>query len=464
MKFRTRLIIFYLATAIIATIIIGIAVLSSLELYKNKTVQNQLTEQSKLIFAYIDQIFLFEKEGTTHLSTQNAKLIASNLSTGIGQIQIYDQNLKLQCNPVEIEKESSFNEADYKRLLLKPAIMGEEVFKTKNKVVYYSAPIIYNSKKIGVLVIVYKLDLLNEFLGNVLKILSLGALVFCILIIIVSVYISKKMANPINQLVKITERYARRDFALLELNRNDELGQLSKSINSMGMQLQDYIGRQKQFISNVSHEIRTPLTAIKGYSEFLYDEVAGNPDTESAVMHLQSEASRLEKLVNDLLNLSRLDSFQESFVFSKTNFSNLVLDTMEKLSSRAEKCKLRLISSISPDIFINADPERIVQVVINIIDNSIKYSHPNGVVELKLYTENAMTHLEVIDTGIGIPLEDLKHIFQRFHRASNTKGISGTGLGLSISKIIVDKHNGKFHIKSSVDKGTKVRLSLPLFN
>ncbi len=462
MKFRTRLIKFYLVSAIISIMIIGIAILGSLEMYKTKTVKSQLTEQSNLIFSYIKQVFLFEKEGTTELSDQTAKLIAGNLSSGIGQVQIYDKKFRLQCNPVEIEKESSFNDDQYLKYILKPALSGKTVYKTKNKVVYYSVPIVYKTETIGVLVIIYKLDLLNVFLDNVLYILVVGAFAFFGLIIVISIYLSKKIVEPINQLVETTQRYAQRDFTLVELNRDDELGQLSKSINSMGSQLQEYISRQKQLISNVSHEIRTPLTAIKGYSEFLYDEIAGNPDTESALMHLNSETSRLEKLVNDLLNLSKLDSFQESFVFSKTNYSNLLKDTLEKQKVKADKNNIVILSSIKPDIFINADPEKIVQVVVNILDNAIKYSRSGGTIELLLNTQEEYAVLEVIDQGIGIPEEDLKNIFKRFHRASNTKGISGTGLGLSISKIIIDKHKGDIQIQSAVNSGTKVKLQIPV--
>jgi signal transduction histidine kinase len=461
MKFRTRLIIFYLATAIVSMLIIGAAIWGSLELYKTKTVENQLSEQSKLIFAYIKQVFLFEEKRTNELNRQNGKLIASNLSTGIGQVQIYNKELELQCNPVELEKESSLEEDEYRRLILEPAIKGDKVFYTKNKVVYYSVPVVQDAKTIGVLVIVYKLDLLNEFLNKVLYILVAGAVVFCCLIVIISIYISKKMVKPINSLVETTERYAKRDFVVFDMDRNDELGQLSRSINSMGSQLQEYIGRQKQFISNVSHEIRTPLTAIKGYSEFLYDEIAGNPDIDSALVHLKSESARLEKLVNDHLNLSRLDSFQESFVFSKTNFSNLVLDTAAKLKNKAAERNITINTNLGSEVFINADPERIVQVVINILDNAIKYSHNYGTVEMELYREKSNAVLTVKDYGIGIPREDLKNVFERFHRASNTKGIAGTGLGLAISNIIVDRHNGKLNIESTVNAGTKVILTIP---
>ena len=309
---------------------------SRLELYKTKTVKSQLIEQSNLIFSYIKQVFLFEEEGTTELSDQTAKMIANNLSTGLGQVQIYDKKLRLQCNPVEIEKESSFNDDQYLKYILKPALSGKTVYKTKNKVVYYSVPIVYKTEIIGVLVIVYKLDLLNEFLDKVLYILIVGAFASSA-IIVISIYLSRSIVEPINQFLLRQERYAQRDFTLVELNRDDELGQLSKSINSMGSQLQEYISRQKQLISNVSHEIRTPLTAIKGYSEFLYDEISGDPDTESALMHLKSETIRLEKLVNDLLNLSKLDSFQEAFVFSKTTLNSIFQRNQWKSKVKADK-------------------------------------------------------------------------------------------------------------------------------
>jgi signal transduction histidine kinase len=231
----------------------------------------------------------------------------------------------------------------------------------------------------------------------------------------------------------------------------------------MGSQLQEYIARQKQFVSNVSHEIRTPLTAIKGYSEFLYDDIAGNPDTEAALMHLTSETARLEKLVNDLLNLSRLDSFQDSFVFSKTNYSNLINHTIDKLKLKAVENDIAIAANIKPEVYIYSDPEKVVQVVINLLDNAIKYSRTGGKVEMELYTEKSNAVLVIIDYGIGIPKEDLKNIFERFHRASNTKSIGGTGLGLSISKIIVDKHRGSINIESEVNKGTVIKLTLPLF-
>jgi signal transduction histidine kinase len=229
----------------------------------------------------------------------------------------------------------------------------------------------------------------------------------------------------------------------------------------MGSQLYEYIGRQKQFISNISHEIRTPLTAIKGYSEFLYDEVSGDTDTEAALHHLKNEAERLEKLVSQLLDLSRHDSFQDSFVFVKTNFSNLLNDTIKRMENKAAGNKLRIESKISPDLFINADPEKIVQVVVNILDNAIKYSYQGSTIEAEMFPENNNAVFIVKNVGIGIPKEDMKNIFERFYRASNTNGITGTGLGLAISNIIIEKHKGEISIESIQNKGTLVKIIIP---
>ncbi|HOV28212.1 MAG TPA: HAMP domain-containing sensor histidine kinase [Pseudobacteroides sp.] len=461
MKFRTRLIVFYLAATIVSMVIIGAATWGSLELYKKKTVESQLIDQSKLIFAYIKQVFLFQEASQTEINPDSAKIIAGNLSSGIGQVELYGKSLQLLCNPVEIEEESSFKPDQYKKIVLEPALKGDNVFVTKNNIVYYSVPIMNKGKTAGVLVIIYKLNLLNEYLKNVLIILFAGAIVFCLLIVIISFYISKKIVKPIDQLVETTERYAKRDFTVLELNRNDELGRLSKSINSMGSQLYEYIGRQKQFISNISHEIRTPLTAIKGYSEFLYDEVSGDADTEAALNHLKNEAERLEKLVSQLLDLSRHDSFQDSFVFVKTNFSNLLNDTISRMENKAAANNTRIESKISPDVFINADPEKIVQAVVNILDNAIKYSYQGSTIEAEMFTENSNAVFIVKDSGIGIPKEDMKNIFERFYRASNTNGITGTGLGLAISNIIIEKHKGKISMESIQNKGTTVKIIIP---
>jgi signal transduction histidine kinase len=230
----------------------------------------------------------------------------------------------------------------------------------------------------------------------------------------------------------------------------------------MGLQLKDYISRQKQFISNVSHEIRTPLTAIKGYSEYLADEVGGDPEMDKVVFHLNNETSRLTNMVNDLLQLSRLDSLQENFTFSEVNLSQVLAETIEKMRNRANSHAIEFCTQIVEDIFVTGDRDKLIQVIVNILDNSIKYSPQEGKVMITLEDNDYEAQLIISDQGSGIPAEDIENVFDRFYRASNVNGINGTGLGLPISKEIIEKHKGSIKIENSDEGGTRVSILLPI--
>lgn len=464
MKFGTRLVLYYSLTSMVVMLIVGIIVLKGIETYWINTVDQQLVEQNDTVQDYIKQVFLFEKQQSNVLSEENSKMVTSNLSSGIGQLQIYDADLRLLSGLVDVFEHPDFNMNEFQTNVLLPAQTGSVVNYVQNNIYYFASPIEMDSNQIGILVINYKFDLLDLILNKAIFILCIGAAVFCFIIIILSVFISRRIVAPINKLVTTTENYAKRDFTIVNIHRKDELGQLSSSINDMGMQLKDHINRQKQFISNVSHEIRTPLAAIKGYSEYLADEVIGNPDLDKAIYHLNNETARLTSLVNDFLQMSRLDSFQEKFTFSKINFSSVLCDTAEHMSDRASNHGIEFDSRIKSDLFINGDKDKLVQVIVNLLDNCIKYSSIDSRVEIKLSTENKYAVLTIADQGIGIPKDDLEKVFDRFYRASNTDGMHGTGLGLAISREIVEKHNGEITMDNTDKGGTEVKVTLPLAN
>lgn len=462
MKFGTKLVLYYSLTSMVVLLVVGIFVLKSIESYWINTVEQQLVEQNKTVQDYIKQVFLFKKQQSNELNEENSKMVTANLSSGIGQLQIYNSDLKLLSGLVDVFEHKDFSMEEFQTNVLQPAQKGNEVNYVQNSIYYLASPIKMDDNIIGVLVINYKLDLLNLIQNKVTVILCIGAATFCLIIIILSIIISRKIVVPIKKLVTTTESYAKRDFTIVNISRNDELGQLSESITDMGMQLKDHIDRQKQFISNVSHEIRTPLAAIKGYSEYLADEVIGNPDLDKAIYHLNNETARLTSLVNDLLQMSRLDSLQEKFTLTKLNFSSLLLDTVENMRDRASNHGIEFNSKIQSNIFINGDKDKLVQVLVNILDNCIKYSPIDSSVEIFLSTQNSYAVLKITDQGIGIPKDALEKVFSRFYRASNVKGIAGTGLGLAISREIIEKHNGTIKMYNSDTGGTEVEIILPI--
>ncbi len=462
MKFSTRLVLYYSLTSVVVLLIVGLFVLKSIESYWIDKVDQQLVEQNDTVQDYIKQVFLFEKNSTNELNEQNAKFVGANLSSGIGQLLIYNNDLQLLSGLVDVFEHPDFDMSEFQNKVLLPAQQGETVTYIQNNIYYFSAPVEMNGKTIGIVVINYKLDLLNLILNKVVLFLCIGACIFCLIIIILSIFISRKLVIPIKKLVATTEKYAKRDFEIVSIDRHDELGQLSKSINDMGMQLKDHIDRQKQFVSNVSHELRTPLAAIKGYSEYLADELIGDPSLDKVVFHLNNETSRLTNMVNDLLQMSRMDSFKEQFNLEKVNLSFLINEGVEKMRERASSHGVQLITNIYPNVFIVADRDKIIQVIVNLLDNAIKYSDENTSVKTSLTANNTHAIVTVADEGIGIPEDDLTKVFDRFYRASNVKGITGTGLGLAISHEIIEKHNGQISMDNADKGGTEVTLILPL--
>lgn len=460
MNFSTRLTLYYLTAALLSLALVGVAILQGIEHYGMAAVEKQLIEQSDSAGVYVTQTLLLEKLGPEGL-TQVAEPVANNLSAGNREVRIYDQRLNLLIASVDGVPQSNVAKEQYRAKNLPPALQGNHAYLVRNNLVYFASPIELRGEVIGVLEFVYPLDFLNQVLTSSRNILYAGAAGFGILITLLSIYIARKMVSPIRELVAASNRFAQRNFTPIQLERSDELGQLSRSFSDMGQELQHYIQRQRQFVANVSHELRTPLTAIKGYSEYLIDEVKGRPDLEKAVYHLNNESARLHRLVNELLLLSRIDAGREDFQFSLVDLSKLVQETLDKLQTRADKYGVKLQARIQPAITVNGDSEKLVQAIINLVDNGIKFSPSGGKVEVELTMNNGLAHLTVADQGVGVPAEELDKVFERFYRAANARAVGGTGLGLAITKEIITAHGGTIQLQNRSGGGTKAIVFLP---
>lgn len=223
---------------------------------------------------------------------------------------------------------------------------------------------------------------------------------------------------------------------------------------------------QTDFVANVSHELKTPLTSIKGYTETLLN--GGIADEEMALDFLSiinSETDRMNRLVKDILQLSRLDTGQQKWDFTETDLAALVRIALKKIEVQAKK-KSQLINAIfNPElsVFIEIDRDKIEQVVLNILSNSVKYTREKGRIDVDILCTERDVKVIVLDNGMGIPEKELSRVFERFfmvNRARTGQAV-GTGLGLAISKQIVEGHNGNISIESIFGKGTKVTISLP---
>jgi len=283
-------------------------------------------------------------------------------------------------------------------------------------------------------------------------------------------WVSKKIVNPLIALkdasTKIKEGYL--DFEV-KANTNDEIGELCKEFEGMRCRLKESVKMQlqyendrKELISNISHDLKTPVTAIKGYVEGIRDGVADTPEKmERYTDIIYKKASDIDKLIDELFLFSKLDLNKLPFVFERVEIKSYLSDSMEELKFDLEKSnvEIHLIDEIGDGISILADREKLRRVIINIVENSVKYMDKgNGQIQIILKDLGSFVQFEIKDNGPGISKDALPFIFDRFYRAdpSRNSRTGGSGLGLAIAKRIIIGHEGKIWSESTVGIGTSI--------
>ena len=222
---------------------------------------------------------------------------------------------------------------------------------------------------------------------------------------------------------------------------------------------------RSEFVANVSHELRTPITAVKGFSETLLDGAMNDPDlTKQFLQIIHDESERLKRLVDDLLELSKIESGHAVFKHVQTDLVQLIERTVAKYRHQAETAGLTLSTELPErPVEFEGDVDRVAQVLINLVGNAIAYTPAGGEVAVSVEETEKHAVMVVRDTGIGIPKEDLPRLFERFYRVDKAlaRRSGGTGLGLAIVKHIVEGHGGKVNVESKVGDGSTFRVYLP---
>lgn len=300
-----------------------------------------------------------------------------------------------------------------------------------------------------------------------IKVTILIILIFSLIILFITVsgsYFVSSIVKPVEKINEITKVIAKGDFTVrLENDSDDEIGELSESINEMANQLNQIDKMKNEFISTVSHEIRTPLTAIKGWGETL-KSINNDPElTNKGLDIIISETLRLSDMVEELLDFSRMQNGNMKINYNVFDLVAVIDSVYLGYKQKAESESKQLIKDISDNahLFIEGDQDKIRQVLINIIDNAIKYTEKDDVIKIGLERNEKYVTIYFIDSGKGISEEDLPHIKEKFYKADTT--IRGTGIGLAVADEIVKNHDGKLDIESKIDEGTTVKITLPIY-
>ncbi len=278
-------------------------------------------------------------------------------------------------------------------------------------------------------------------------------------------YLITRMAfRPILGMVETARQITARDLhhRLTLPAAKDEVRLLGETLNNMIERIEASFRSQKQFVADASHEIRTPLTVICSELEFAERRVTGAAVKESIQISL-SEIDRLAKLTDSLLLLARLDASQLKLSLQPVRIDELLVECVQLAKSLADKKNIQLRVNLEEPLVLQADRERMKSIILNLLDNAVKYSGSGTTVSVSLARKDSAARLSVADQGRGIPADALADIFKRFYRvdASRTQ-IEGSGLGLAIVERLVELHGGKISVQSQAGKGTTFTVEFPL--
>lgn len=219
-----------------------------------------------------------------------------------------------------------------------------------------------------------------------------------------------------------------------------------------------------EFVSNVTHELKTPITSIRGFIETLKSGAIENPEVAGRFLDIiDIEAERLHDLIEDILQLSEIENKTEDMGIEKVNLSEAVEDVFAIMQKHAQINKTKLINDVSPNIYMNINKNRLKQLLLNLVDNGVKYNMQEGSVTVSASHSEDKTYIFVKDTGIGIPKEQLGRVFERFYRVDKgrSRDLGGTGLGLSIVKHIANLYSGDVSVDSELGRGTEFTVQIP---
>ncbi len=246
---------------------------------------------------------------------------------------------------------------------------------------------------------------------------------------------------------------------------NDEVDEVAHAFNETLARLENSVGQMQQFTASISHELRTPLTALRGEAEIALLEARSVDEYKHVLASQLEEFDKLSHMINQLLVLASAEAGEIQWTDQRVDLSALTASLADQLDPVATNKKITLETDVPPNINIRGDASWIERVILNLLDNAIKFTPEGGRVKISVTAEAGQVILRVQDNGIGIPPESLPHIFDRFYRAepSRSKQIEGVGLGLALARWIVEKHRGRILAESQPGQGTTLTVILPLY-
>lgn len=488
----TRLVLSHLLVIAVAMALLSFVLLSLVQGYFMQAMQQSLTIQARLTsqalmaspgitLTNVSQAVLpsasnaLQQQQTGQLSVQvqnsNSDLsalgdatirLSSELDT---HIRVVDARGVVQADSAGVERGNSLSGDP----AIAAALKGQEQAQTQGGLMYVAVPLRRDGRIIGAVYLGQPMQDVTAVLADLRTRLLISAAVSLVLSALVGLVLARAIARPVRELTLAANRLASGDFDFpLKVTSADELGELARAFRSMSGDLQRTLQARTDLVTNVSHELRTPLTAVKGLVETLRDGAVDDLQVrEKFLASIEDETDRLIRLVNDLLTLSRVDSQALALRRERFDLTSLARSCADKLLARAADQQVSIVVD-GPVAQVHADPDRIRQVLVNLLDNAIRFSPPGQIVTVTVSPSLDSVSVSVQDRGPGIPAADQPRVFERFYRGDKSRtrdahgADSGAGLGLSIAQALVQAHGGSITLESEEKHGTVVRFMLPI--
>lgn len=432
-----------------------------------------------LSYYFYESIYVAEVQQTLEQEATNFAVVADGTVTDafIEEVDAYNQYATTEifavrnprelsaCLPFEIDYDALISGEDRQRL-----VNGEVVVKRgyqsrfDRDVLSVIYPIKEDTRLNGILYSYVPLSPIRDFLQSHLVLVGVNGGLLFILFAFISRFILLSVLKPLHDLQKATEDFAQGNYSVrVDVHSSDEIGTLSTTFNQMAEAVETEDQRKKQFLATVSHELRTPLSSLVGYSQSLQQGSLDAQHYPEVFQLLASESARMKRLTEDLLAVAR----NEDRVLAKEPLvaAELVHQTVRIVKQKAEQRTISLLVELDDSLIIEAEEQAMMQILVNLVDNAIAYSIEGKSIHIRLTSRQNEAIFEIEDEGVGIAPNHLPHITERFYRVNEarTRSDGGSGLGLTIVKQLIEASGGKLEIFSELEKGTTVKVTVPLW-
>ncbi len=455
---RARLAFLFAGTLVLATVIASVVVVSLYQSYNRTQAEKELRKQVAGVASYYQRSFT----RTFQKGTKPPTTVLATEFEHVSDARLYSAGNNLFPVPGARNIKNAGIGLDFKKLNRNSRPVYQ--FTPKGASTTYigvGAPIFDGDQPIGAVVLAKPLADVNNAWKNVIGLVAAGVAVGLIVAIILATYVARRITQPLRVLGSAADKVARGDLDVNVISKrtsDDELGQLATRFQGMVDRLREVDELERNFLMRVTHELRTPLTAISGHVQALAEGVVGPDDLDESLTAVNEEVRRLDRLVGDLLDLTRLEAHQFRVVSEEVGLAALLERAAASFREKARTNDVIFHTPIDDAPTLITDGDRVLQIVNNLLDNAFRWTPRGGTVQLACNSSNGLAAITVSDTGRGISPAEREAVFHPFY---SRRGEGGTGLGLSIARELATALGGRLSVESEPGQGSTFTLSLP---